>query len=97
VQSFELFKKGGGNLGIVKHHDVFQVGNGGFSHVEGPVHHHTNRAEKTIQISKLPDTNYAYFCKQWPIERAKCVLLCCNCHHGETVEENLRLRENILN
>ena len=41
---------------------------------------HTNRAEKTIQISKLPDTNYAYFCKQWPIEKAKCVLLCCNCH-----------------
>lgn len=51
---------------------------------------HRHRATKTIDISNLVNTNEEYFQTQWPIERAKCKLLCCMCHKDETDEENKR-------
>ena len=51
---------------------------------------HRDRATKINIISALVYTNEEYFQKQWPLERAKCKLLCCMCHRDETVEENKR-------
>lgn len=51
---------------------------------------HKDRATKTICIGKLYGKSEDYFQKQWPIERAKCQLLCCLCHKDETIEENKR-------
>ena len=51
---------------------------------------HKNRATKTIKIANLVRKSEDYFQKQWPIERAKCKLLCCLCHKDETIEENKR-------
>lgn len=51
---------------------------------------HKNRATLTIHISRLVYKTEDYFQKQWPIERAKCKLLCCLCHRDETIEENKR-------
>lgn len=52
---------------------------------------HKDRATKTISISDLVYKSKAYFQKQWPIERAKCELLCCMCHKDETLEETKRI------
>lgn len=51
---------------------------------------HNDRKTKTIHISRLVYKAEAYFQAQWPIERAKCNLLCCLCHKDETIEENKR-------
>lgn len=51
---------------------------------------HKDRATKTINISRLVNKNEDYFQKQWPVERAKCKLLCCMCHKDDTIEENKR-------
>lgn len=51
---------------------------------------HRDRATKTIAIGHLVYKTEETFQEQWPIERAKCKLLCCMCHRDETVEENKR-------
>lgn len=51
---------------------------------------HKDRATRTIYISQLVYKTEDYFQKQWPIERAKCKLLCCLCHKDDTDEENKR-------
>ena len=55
---------------------------------------HKDRATWVIYISKLVYKSEKYFQTQWPIERAKCKLLCCLCHKDETTEENKR--ENLI-
>ena len=51
---------------------------------------HRDRATRVIYISQLVNKSEEYFQTQWPIERAKCKLLCCMCHQDETTEENTR-------
>ena len=51
---------------------------------------HKDRATKTIAIANLFMKSEETFQEQWPLERAKCKLLCCMCHRDETVEENKR-------
>jgi hypothetical protein len=53
---------------------------------------HKKRETKSCMISELVKKNEEYFQKQWPIERAKCKLLCCLCHRDETIEENKRIK-----
>jgi len=51
---------------------------------------HRDRVTKTIHISALVYKSEETFQTRWPIERAKCKLLCCLCHQDETDDENTR-------
>jgi hypothetical protein len=56
--------------------------------VEGNEHlfdlDHRDENIKTIRVSKLVDKSWSYFNSQFPLELAKCDLLCCGCHWIKT-------------
>ena len=45
---------------------------------------HRDPQKKTIKVSKLVNKSWDDFNKQFPLEMAKCDLLCCGCHWIKT-------------
>ena len=45
---------------------------------------HRDPEKKTINVSQLVHKSWGYFNKQFPLEMAKCDLLCCGCHWIKT-------------
>ena len=45
---------------------------------------HRDENIKTIEVSQLIKTSWSYFNSQFPMELAKCDLLCCGCHWIKT-------------
>jgi hypothetical protein len=45
---------------------------------------HRDENNKTIEVSELVDKSWDYFKSQFPLELAKCDLLCCGCHWIKT-------------